>query len=734
MASKHELRGMAGMLAHLSGTTDDVADLSLAWGMVSGTVGSHASAGSPHSRGHAPVFGSALGTAAGGLGQSIDRLKPALPTLAALYLDRRASAHSVARSMGAAQLNPACVPSGYPRTRALRLELLLRSTVHFHTCCEFVRACIAVDTKRSRLTASQTVRALHRNVMAALDMAAALTDICVRAEDDRAARLHVAQEQAATSSAASVSSSRDGVAPASVSASTAGSNTLLLDDRFVACCREGLHHAVLAGASMACAMLELGLPPASALEISTASLRLFGLPVPWQPGTALSLRRRALPQSPASVGDALRLDLALACVRKAVGLSLVACGYAKEGKQQLMGARLLFDSTGHPEAAASVHLALGLYNADRGELGTARQCLERAVSTFRSPPPSSVARRSAQVSYANLQSLQSSQQSSQQSQQSFAKGPRAIGSSASPGRNGSGGSISSVGGSRSQALPTGNMISAEFGMPGAASAATFELGIVLSLEGTKASEAAHTLAEARRMHGELRQLQSKLERSSGMATVDSNLVASATSSVGEASVAHSGAAASAAGGSHRRDHAEPSSSSASNQPLLPQAASGGGAFSSSDATSSIVHCSAARHLAFWLPATLAPAGNIALASLPSRRRGASRLGRRVGAKASSVPAASASRNIRPTALPATVAGLGATIPLDEGAPIGTEQDNEDVVPVSHLDSSEAAVTLAGAAGVGGKQRELKMDMERRKQSARRRRAYAEQIRSDQQVT
>ncbi|KAA0146185.1 hypothetical protein FNF29_08202 [Cafeteria roenbergensis] len=313
-----------------------------------------------------------------------------LPPTAAyvsLRLDRQTSARQLARCLAAAQLNPACIPSAYPRTRALRLELLLRACVHFHASAEFVQACLAVDTAASRRHAATLTRATVHHVLCVLDMAAALTELCVTAEDQRAALLRRTGNGAKGGAPADSEAAADGPAPlGSSSGARAERHLPMLDERFIACCREGLHHAALAGATLSSAMLELGMDPGQALDVATASLRLFGVRVDWHPEAALELRR-GRHRSVWRVADVLRLNLALACSRKAAGLALAATGQVARARQQLMGARMLFNAahsgSRHAAAAASVLVAMGLHSSDQGDVRMARRCLAEALDTYR---------------------------------------------------------------------------------------------------------------------------------------------------------------------------------------------------------------------------------------------------------------------------------------------------------------------------------------------------------------
>jgi len=604
-----------------------------------------------------------------GLSPDPDPRASAIAGLAALRLDRRVSARQVARCLAAAQLNPACVPSVYPRTRALRLELLLRACVHFHASAEFVQAAVAADTAASKRHAGALARAILPSVTNILQMASALTRICMAAEEQRVARA-------------------DG---------SSGPEGLLLDDRFVACCREGLHHAVLAGASLSSSMLEMGSPPAQPLQLATTSLRLFGLATPWGDGVGAppADARRGRSRRQAGVRDALRLDFALACARKAAGLALIATGRLRHGKQQLLGARMLFQaptsSAYSPVATASVLTALGLVAASEGRRGEALKCLRSAMDGFRTG-------------------------SSRQAD----PGPATASASESAHRAEGGDGAGS--------------------MPGAAAALAYELAAAQGSGRERSARRTGLLTESRRWQGEVRKLQSRLVRALGATTVVAAAVTAhasrAPGTAGSTSARHHHAALSSRAGSAPSD--PPAGESTPTPPLTAPVPG----LAHSDAS----HSAAARHVALWIPPGMAPAGNIALIPLPvprSGRRsveelpqasmGAAQTAR--GALAGGHPlhaSASRLRNASPRPGVLAHAAVRARVPALDAAAAGSGTlplTVADGAATKALSSTEAAVRNAGRSGVGGDHRSLQLDNQRRLNAQQRRSRYAEQVRA-----
>lgn len=670
-----------------------------------------------------------------------------LPPTAAyvsLRLDRQASARQLARCLAAAQLNPACIPSAYPRTRALRLELLLRACVHFHASAEFVQACLAVDTAASRRHAATLTRATVHHVLCVLDMAAALTELCVTAEDQRAALLRRTGNGAKGGAPADSEAAADGPAPlGSSSGARAERHLPMLDERFIACCREGLHHAALAGATLSSAMLELGMDPGQALDVATASLRLFGVRVDWHPEAALELRR-GRHRSVWRVADVLRLNLALACSRKAAGLALAATGQVARARQQLMGARMLFNAahsgSRHAAAAASVLVAMGLHSSDQGDVRMARRCLAEALDTYRvgfSPGP--LSRGGSRAGDARS-SIDPAVGAAQASTATAAGTAAAAGTGADAGGGASGSRASEPG---AQAV-----------MPGAASAVAYQLALVTGSVAGKSAEAARLLAESRRLHGELRQLQSRLVRALGVSTVAATMATAAAAPVpqdGTQDTAHSAIGAAGQPSAQGLSAAVSTNRTGSEGPSLapfPPGASeaGAGVFGSrrdpSHSTAGRV-CTAARRLAMWIPPCMAPAGNIALAGptvrhssssvAPADRSGSARTRRLSTRAVGLVPDAAAYARVPSQASnfsagshqsPAGTPSVKRGAPSRERGVSGFQPRNKAVVS-----SADAAVAQAGPRGVGGRQRHEALERTRRQTTQQRRLQYAAQVKA-----
>jgi hypothetical protein len=463
----------------------------------------------------------AISLGQGGTGPSHSQL---WPTWALLSLGYRASPNQVADCYRAVQLTPASLPSGFPATRALRLEFLLRACVHFHVCAEFCLSCLALGTEQSRQHAKSVLLTCGKNVHSVLDMAPTLVHVCAKAEAQRP------------------ENSDPPSSPVRPSA--------LLPAAFVSCCREGIHHAGLAAANFSLAALELGFGAKSALELATKGSLLCGVdPTKGRLGPQYAPYRSIT--SIRKIKDTLRLPFALGCVRKAVGICYAAMGEFSVARWQLLGAKSAFaQSQCSVGAEASALTALGMLLADGNDLRGASKFLDEAFSMFR-----------------------------------FGK------SSASA------------------------SLSESDGMPGAASAVAFELGILHGQNPVVVPDGSKRFVDCRRLQGEVRNLQGRLARGIGTTTMSASI---ATSNLSQLQEPVDTRAPVPTPGEPPRPappgamlHELPSGDSTASRESMPA--------SPPVSVTGLPHCDAARWIANWIPPHMEPAGNISLATSRARK-------------------------------------------------------------------------------------------------------------------